>query len=68
MAHLTYVGDSDVGKNVNFGCGVVTVNFDGEKKYRTTIGDNAFIGCAIVLALALVSVILFILWIVKKRK
>ena len=45
VAHLTYVGDSDVGKNVNFGCGVVTVNFDGEKKYRTTIGDNAFIGC-----------------------
>lgn len=45
VAHLTYVGDSDVGSNVNFGCGVVTVNFDGEKKFRTTIGDNAFIGC-----------------------
>lgn len=45
VAHLTYVGDSDVGKHVNFGCGVVTVNYDGEKKYRTEIGDNCFIGC-----------------------
>jgi len=45
IAHLTYVGDSDVGRNVNFGCGVVTVNYDGAKKSRTTIGDNAFIGC-----------------------
>lgn len=45
VAHLTYVGDSDVGKHVNFGCGCVTVNYDGEKKYRTTIKDNAFIGC-----------------------
>ncbi len=45
VAHLTYVGDSDVGSNVNFGCGVVTVNFDGEKKFRTVIGDNSFIGC-----------------------
>ncbi len=45
VAHLTYVGDSDVGKGVNFGCGCVTVNFDGTKKNRTTIGDFAFIGC-----------------------
>ena len=45
VSHLTYVGDSDVGKKVNFGCGCVTVNYDGKKKYRTTIGDNAFIGC-----------------------
>ena len=45
VAHLTYVGDSDVGKHVNFGCGCVTVNYDGTKKARTTIGDNAFIGC-----------------------
>ena len=43
-AHLTYVGDSDVGKNVNFGCGVVTVNYDGKNKFRTTIKDGAFIG------------------------
>lgn len=43
-AHLTYIGDSDVGKNVNFGCGVVTVNYDGKNKFRTTIKDGAFIG------------------------
>lgn len=43
-AHLTYVGDSDVGKKVNFGCGVVTVNYDGKNKFRTTIKDGAFIG------------------------
>ena len=45
IAHLTYVGDSDVGKNVNFGCGTVTVNYDGKKKYRCKIGDDCFIGC-----------------------
>ncbi len=45
IAHLTYIGDSDVGKHVNFGCGVVTVNYDGESKNRTKIGDFAFIGC-----------------------
>lgn len=45
VAHLTYIGDSDVGANVNFGCGVVTVNYDGKNKFRTEIGDNAFIGC-----------------------
>ena len=45
MAHLTYVGDSDVGQHVNFGCGTVTTNYDGFKKYRCTIGDRAFIGC-----------------------
>lgn len=45
IAHLTYVGDADVGEKVNFGCGTVVVNYDGEKKHRTTIGDHAFIGC-----------------------
>ncbi len=45
ISHLTYVGDSDVGENVNFGCGTVTVNYDGINKFRTTIGNNAFIGC-----------------------
>lgn len=45
ISHLTYIGDSDVGKGVNFGCGTVTVNYDGKKKHRTTIGDNCFIGC-----------------------
>lgn len=43
--HLTYVGDSDVGSGVNFGCGVITSNYDGAKKSRTVIGDNVFIGC-----------------------
>ncbi|MBO5935730.1 MAG: hypothetical protein J6Q94_09620 [Clostridia bacterium] len=45
VSHLTYVGDSDVGKDVNFGCGVVTVNFTGKTKHRTVIKDGAFIGC-----------------------
>lgn len=45
VAHLTYVGDSDVGSGVNFGCGTVTVNYDGTNKFRTVIGDGAFIGC-----------------------
>ena len=45
VSHLTYIGDSDVGKYCNFGCGTVTCNYDGEGKYHTTIGDYAFIGC-----------------------
>lgn len=45
ISHLTYVGDSDVGAHVNFGCGTVTVNYDGNAKFRTTIGNDAFIGC-----------------------
>ena len=45
ISHLTYVGDSDVGAGVNFGCGTVTVNYDGKHKFRTVIGDHAFIGC-----------------------
>lgn len=45
LAHLTYVGDADVGKNINFGCGTVVVNYDGKNKHRTVIEDNAFIGC-----------------------
>jgi len=42
--HLTYIGDSTVGKNVNFGCGTVTCNFDGQDKQGCTIEDNVFIG------------------------
>ena len=42
--HLTYVGDSEVGDDVNLGCGVVTVNYDGKNKYKTIIEDGAFIG------------------------
>ncbi len=45
VSHLTYVGDSDVGKCVNFGCGTVTVNYDGKNKFRCKIGNNVFIGC-----------------------
>lgn len=45
VAHLTYVGDSDVGCHVNFGCGTVTVNYDGRAKHRTVIGDHVFVGC-----------------------
>ena len=45
IAHLTYIGDSKIGKNVNFGCGTVTVNFNGKEKNKTIIGDNCFIGC-----------------------
>jgi len=44
-SHLTYIGDADVGENVNFGCGTVTVNYDGRSKARTTIEDGAFVGC-----------------------
>ncbi len=44
-AHLTYIGDSDVGRNVNLGCGVVFVNYDGSAKYRSKVSDGAFIGC-----------------------
>lgn len=43
-AHLTYLGDSEVGEHVNIGCGVVTVNYDGKNKFKTKIGNHAFIG------------------------
>jgi bifunctional UDP-N-acetylglucosamine pyrophosphorylase/glucosamine-1-phosphate N-acetyltransferase len=42
--HLTYLGDATVGSNVNVGAGTVTVNYDGVNKWRTEIGDNAFVG------------------------
>jgi bifunctional UDP-N-acetylglucosamine pyrophosphorylase/glucosamine-1-phosphate N-acetyltransferase len=44
-AHLIYLGDATIGKNVNFGCGSVTVNYDGVAKHKTVIGDDVFIGC-----------------------
>jgi len=43
-AHLTYIGDADVGKKVNFGCGAITVNYVGKNKHHTIIEDHAFIG------------------------
>ncbi len=45
VSHLTYVGDGDLGKNINLGCGVVFTNYDGKHKHRTTVEDDAFIGC-----------------------
>lgn len=45
IGHLTYIGDADLGKNINVGCGTVLVNYDGKNKHRTTIGDNVFVGC-----------------------
>jgi bifunctional UDP-N-acetylglucosamine pyrophosphorylase/glucosamine-1-phosphate N-acetyltransferase len=42
--HLTYLGDATVGRKVNVGAGTVTVNYDGVNKWRTQIGDNAFVG------------------------
>ncbi|MTI58280.1 bifunctional UDP-N-acetylglucosamine diphosphorylase/glucosamine-1-phosphate N-acetyltransferase GlmU [Geosporobacter ferrireducens] len=43
-SHLAYIGDGEVGKNVNIGCGVVFVNYDGKNKHRTIVEDNAFVG------------------------
>ncbi len=45
VSHLTYIGDADFGTNINVGCGVVVVNYDGKKKYRTSVGNDVFIGC-----------------------
>ncbi len=45
LPHLIYVGDSDVGKRCNFGCGSITCNYDGNVKSRTTVGDDVFVGC-----------------------
>lgn len=43
-SHLAYIGDADIGKNVNIGCGVVFVNYDGKNKHRSKVSDNAFLG------------------------
>ncbi len=43
-SHLTYLGDSTIGKDVNIGAGTITCNYDGQNKFETIIGDNAFIG------------------------
>ncbi len=45
ISHLAYIGDADLGENINVSCGVVFVNYDGKSKFRSTVGDNAFIGC-----------------------
>ncbi|HVP28296.1 MAG TPA: bifunctional UDP-N-acetylglucosamine diphosphorylase/glucosamine-1-phosphate N-acetyltransferase GlmU [Myxococcota bacterium] len=43
--HLSYIGDADVGAGASFGCGTITVNYDGVAKHRTTVEDGAFVGC-----------------------
>ncbi len=44
-SHLSYVGDAEVGRGTNVGCGVIFVNYDGKVKHHTTVGENCFIGC-----------------------
>ena len=43
--HLSYIGDADVGRHAHFGCGVITVNYDGVSKHRTSVAEGAFVGC-----------------------
>ncbi|MCM3491500.1 bifunctional UDP-N-acetylglucosamine diphosphorylase/glucosamine-1-phosphate N-acetyltransferase GlmU [Alkalihalophilus marmarensis] len=44
-SHLSYIGDAEIGEDVNFSCGAVTVNYDGKNKFLTKIEDGAFVGC-----------------------
>ncbi|MBE7073949.1 MAG: hypothetical protein E7379_02545 [Clostridiales bacterium] len=44
ISHLAYVGDCEIGKNCNIGCGVIFANYDGKTKHKTTVGDHVFIG------------------------
>lgn len=44
VSHLTYVGDAELGRDCNVGCGVIFANYDGEKKQRSTVGDEVFLG------------------------
>ncbi|GIN74317.1 bifunctional protein GlmU [Bacillus sp. J14TS2] len=44
-SHLSYIGDAEVGSNVNLGCGSITVNYDGKNKFLTKIEDDVFVGC-----------------------
>lgn len=45
VSHLSYIGDAAIGKNVNIGCGTITVNYDGKNKHTTEIHDDVFVGC-----------------------
>lgn len=45
VSHLSYIGDAEVGSNVNIGCGSITVNYDGKNKFKTVIEDDVFVGC-----------------------
>ncbi|MGN9863289.1 bifunctional UDP-N-acetylglucosamine diphosphorylase/glucosamine-1-phosphate N-acetyltransferase GlmU [Bacillus swezeyi] len=44
-SHLSYIGDAEIGTDVNLGCGSITVNYDGKNKFTTKIEDGAFVGC-----------------------
>jgi bifunctional UDP-N-acetylglucosamine pyrophosphorylase / glucosamine-1-phosphate N-acetyltransferase len=44
-SHLSYIGDAEVGEDVNLGCGSITVNYDGKRKHLTKIEDGVFVGC-----------------------
>lgn len=44
-SHLSYIGDAEVGRDVNIGCGTITVNYDGKNKFLTKIEDGVFVGC-----------------------
>jgi bifunctional UDP-N-acetylglucosamine pyrophosphorylase/glucosamine-1-phosphate N-acetyltransferase len=44
MGHFSYIGNATIGANTNIGAGTITANFDGEKKYPTEVGEDAFIG------------------------
>lgn len=46
-SHLSYIGDADIGADVNIGCGFVACNYDGVNKHKTTIGDRAFVGSSV---------------------
>lgn len=45
VSHLSYIGDAEIGRNVNIGCGSITVNYDGKNKFKTIIEDDVFVGC-----------------------
>ncbi len=45
VPHLSYVGDAEIGENVNIGCGVVFANYNGNTKQKSKIGNNVFVGC-----------------------
>jgi bifunctional UDP-N-acetylglucosamine pyrophosphorylase/glucosamine-1-phosphate N-acetyltransferase len=47
VSHLTYIGDADIGKDVNVGAGTITCNYDGANKHRTIIGDGVFVGSGV---------------------
>ena len=44
VSHLSYIGDAEIGRNVNVGAGTITCNYDGVNKFKTEIADNAFVG------------------------